>query len=90
MISRLAKGSVTVSELAEPFAISLPAASKHLNVLERAGLLVRTTEGRVRHCTLRAEPLEEASEWIARNRAMWEHSLDALEEYLKSTTGEHE
>lgn len=82
ILARLASGSASVSELARPFDVSLPAISKHLRVLERAGLLVQRREGRTRRCSLRARPLRQASEWIGRYRAFWERQLDALAEFL--------
>lgn len=74
----------TVSELAEPFDMSLPAISKHLTVLERAGLITREREGRVRRCHLEREPLAEAMRWIADYGRFWEQSLDSLERLLTS------
>jgi DNA-binding transcriptional ArsR family regulator len=78
----LAEGDRTVSELAKPFDISLPAISKHLSVLERAGLITREREGRVRRCHLEAEPLAGALEWIAAYGRFWEESFDSLERLL--------
>src|SRR5882724_10839258 len=72
MLSRLVAGSATVSELAEPFAISLAGASKHLRVLEDAGLARRSVDGRVRRCQLIAEPLRDASAWITMYQPFWE------------------
>lgn len=84
MLSRLAaRGEMSVAELAQPFQISPPAISKHLRVLERAGLLTRRREGRVRRCQLRAEPLQEAAEWVATYRKFWESQLDNLADYLE-------
>lgn len=68
-----------MTELARPFPVSLPAISKHLRVLEHAGLLAREKEGRVHHCCLAADPLKQAAEWIAAYRRFWEKRLDALE-----------
>lgn len=82
ILERLATGQASVTELAEPFDMSLPAISKHLGVLERAGLLVREKDGRVRRCTLKAAPMRDAAQWIARYRAFWEDQFDALDEYL--------
>jgi len=84
MLGRLARGEHTVTELARPFTISLPAVSKHLKVLERAGLIERRIEGRVHRCRLRPKPLEDAADWMAGCRAYWEGRLDALEVYLLS------
>jgi DNA-binding transcriptional ArsR family regulator len=72
----------TVGELAKPFDMSLPAISKHLSVLERAGLITREREGRVRRCHLEREPLSDALEWIAEYGRFWEESLDSLERLL--------
>jgi DNA-binding transcriptional ArsR family regulator len=79
---RLAQGEATVTELAEPFEISLPAISRHLRVLEETGLMGRTKDGRVHHCRLLAEPMRDAIEWIARYGRFWELNLDALGEHL--------
>jgi DNA-binding transcriptional ArsR family regulator len=78
----LAEGERSVSELAEPFDVSLPAVSKHLSVLERAGLITREREGRVRRCKLEPEPLAGALEWIAQYGRFWEESFDSLERVL--------
>ena len=78
ILARLAVGEATVGGLAAPFEISRPAISKHLKVLERAGLIHRTRDGRVRRCELEAEPLHKASEWVERYREFWEGRLDAL------------
>lgn len=82
ILARLASGEASVSELAAPFAMSLPAVSKHLKVLERAGLIVRGREAQWRPCRLQARPLKGASEWLQRYRVFWEQSLDRLEGYL--------
>jgi DNA-binding transcriptional ArsR family regulator len=87
ILARLAKGEATVSELAEPFDVSQPAISKHLKVLERAGLISVGREGQRRPRRLVPEPLTEANEWIERHREAWEQSfqrLDALLDELKS------
>ncbi len=84
ILARLAKGEATVGELAAPFEISRPAISKHLRVLERAGLVHRTRDGRLRRCELEAEPMREASAWVERYREFWEDRLDALAEYLET------
>jgi DNA-binding transcriptional ArsR family regulator len=83
ILDRLGQHPYTVSQLAEPFPISLPAISKHLRVLERAGLISREREGRTQVCRLRAEPMRRAAEWLERYRAFWEARLDALEAHLK-------
>ncbi len=84
ILARLALGPSTVMELAEPFEISLPAVSKHLKVLERAGLLAREIDGRVHHCQLMAAPMESAASWMERYREFWERQLDALSGYLNA------
>ncbi len=83
ILARLASGEATVSELAHPFEMSLPAVSKHLGVLEDAGLLMRAKDGRIRRCSLLAEPMREASDWISDYRRFWEDRFDALADYLK-------
>jgi DNA-binding transcriptional ArsR family regulator len=88
MVARLAAdGEASVSELAAPFAMSLPAVTKHLGVLERAGLVAREKRGRVRHCRLLSEPLREASEWTARYGEFWDGRLEALAEHLRARGG---
>lgn len=83
ILSRLHAGSTTVGELAEPFSMSRPAISQHLKVLERAGLIERTTTAQWRTCTLRTEPLDEASAWVERHRADWNERFDLLDEHLR-------
>lgn len=83
IMKRLAKRKRTVTELAEPFEISMAAVSKHLRVLEKAGLVVQEREGRVRRCRLSARPLKDAARWIEHYRRFWEESLDRLEDYLR-------
>ena len=83
ILTRLAEGSATVNELSEPFDMTLPAVSKHLKVLEKAGLIERSREAQWRPCTLRAKPLHEAAEWIESYRKFWEQSFDRLDDYLK-------
>ena len=85
ILARLARGQAMVTELAEPFAMSLPAISKHLRVLESAGLLRREIDGRVHRCRLAANPMKNAAAWIAQYRAFWESQFDALEKYLEAT-----
>jgi DNA-binding transcriptional ArsR family regulator len=89
LLARLAEGEATVGELAEPFAISLQAISKHLKVLERAGLVVRGKDAQWRPCRLESAPLERASEWIEANRKIWNDRLDQLDRHLQhlQTTG---
>ena len=83
ILARLAKSGASVSELAEPFDMSLPAVSKHLKVLERAGLVSRGREAQWRPAALTAGPLKEVDEWVERYRVIWEQRLDRLDEYLK-------
>jgi DNA-binding transcriptional ArsR family regulator len=83
ILARLASGECSVTELAEPFAISMPAVSKHLRVLERAGLIARGREAQWRPCRLRPAPLKDVAEWIERYRATWEQRFDRLEVYLQ-------
>jgi DNA-binding transcriptional ArsR family regulator len=85
ILARLAKGGATVKELAAPFTVSLPAISKHLRVLESAGLLQRKIDGRIHRCTLAADPMKDAASWIEQYRAFWEFQFDALEKYLETT-----
>lgn len=82
ILARLARGESSVTGLAAPFDMSLQAVSKHLNVLEAAGLLARTKTGRIQRCRLRAGPMREAQSWIARYREFWEAQFDALDRYL--------
>jgi len=83
ILARLAAGERSVGELAAPFAMSLPAVSKHLKVLERAGLIARSRNAQWRPCRLAAAPLKDAAEWLERYRRFWEDSFDRLDEYLK-------
>ncbi|MBL0900497.1 MAG: winged helix-turn-helix transcriptional regulator [Reyranella sp.] len=85
ILARLTLGETSVGDLAEPFDMSLPAVSKHLKVLERAGLIERGREAQRRPCRLAAEPLHEVSDWIATYRQFWEQRLDRLEAYLLET-----
>ena len=82
ILRRLAQRRYSVTELAEPFDISLAAVSKHLRVLEKAGLVIQEREGRIRRCRISAKPLKEASRWIERYRRFWEESFDRLDNYL--------
>jgi len=84
ILARLALGEASVTELAEPFAVSQPAISKHLKVLERAGLISRGRDAQRRPRRLDAQPLAEATEWLERYRRFWEDSLDRLGEYLRT------
>jgi DNA-binding transcriptional ArsR family regulator len=83
ILARLITGERTVSELAEPFTMSLPAVSKHLRVLERAGLIARGREAQWRPCRLEATPLKEVADWTEPYRAIWEQRFDRLETYLQ-------
>lgn len=83
ILARLASGETSVTELAEPFAMSLPAVSKHLKVLERAGLIERTRDAQLRPCRIAPAPLKEATDWLEQYRRHWEQSFDRLDSYLK-------
>src|SRR5580658_5304079 len=83
ILARLAASEASVTELAEPFRISLPAVSRHLKVLERAGLIARSRSAQWRPCRLAPEPLKEISEWLDAYRRFWDESLDNLADYLK-------
>jgi len=84
MLTRLGKGSATVTELSQPFKLSAPAISKHIKVLEKAGLITREKEAQWRRCRIEASRLKEANEFIERYRKFWEDSFDRLEIYLKT------
>lgn len=84
ILARLARGEASVNELAEPFDMSQPAISKHLQVLERAGLISRSRDAQRRPCRLEAKPLELASEWLAHYRELWEANFDRLDQLLAS------
>jgi DNA-binding transcriptional ArsR family regulator len=84
IVVRLAEGEASVSELAEPFDVSLPAVIKHLAVLERAGLLEHHKQGRVRRCRLVAEPMRVADDWLGTYRVFWEQRLDSLADHFKT------
>jgi len=88
MLAQLSKGESTVSDLAKPFLkdMSLPAVTKHLKVLEKAGLITKTKEAQYRPCKLNGEGLKEAADWMEEYRQYWEESLDRLDQYLKSIT----
>jgi len=88
IVIRLANGEASVSELAEPFGVSLPAMAKHLRVLEHAGLLDHHKDGRVRHCRLRAAPMRFAEEWLKSYRVFWETRLDSLAKHFESSEEE--
>lgn len=87
ILSRLAGGQASVLELAEPFDISLPAISKHLKVLERAGLIARTRERQSRPAQLQGAPLKEVADWTEHYRRFWEERYDRLDEYLEELQG---
>jgi DNA-binding transcriptional ArsR family regulator len=88
MLARLSKGEANVSELARPFlkSMSLPAVTKHLKVLEKAGLITKTREAQWRPCKLNAPALKDAADWMEQYRQFWEESFDRLEAYLKTVT----
>jgi len=83
ILARLIAGETSVTQLAEPFAISMPAISKHLKVLERAGLIARGREAQWRPCRLQARPLKDAADWIDHYRTFWMESFDRLDDYLQ-------
>ena len=83
ILSRLSRGEATVKQLAEPFDMSLPGISKHLKVLERAGLIARGRDAQWRPCRLQAAPLKEAADWVDQYRRFWEEALDRLDDYLQ-------
>jgi DNA-binding transcriptional ArsR family regulator len=87
ILGRLAVGAASVTELAEPFEMSLPAVSKHLKVLERAGLIARGRERQWRPARLEAEPLKEVAEWTDRYRRFWDESYERLDQYLDELQG---
>jgi len=87
ILARLTSGEASVQELAEPFEMSLPAISKHLKVLERAGLISRGRDAQKRPCRIEAAPLKEATEWMERYRRCWEERFDRLDEYLHEMAG---
>lgn len=83
ILARLATGETSVTELAKPFAMSLPAITKHLKVLQRAGLITRGKQAQWRPCRLEAKPLHDAADWVGQYRIFWEERFDRLDEYLK-------
>jgi DNA-binding transcriptional ArsR family regulator len=83
ILARLASGEASVTELAEPFAMTMPAITKHLKVLEKAGLIRRRREAQWRPCRLEPAPLKEVSDWVTRYRQMWEERLDRLDDFLR-------
>jgi len=90
ILARLANGKLTVTQLAEPLNMTQPAVSKHLKVLERAGLIARTRDAQWRPAKLQAAPLKEAAEWVQQYRQHWEESFDRLDAYLKSIQPEEQ
>ena len=83
IVARLNRGECSVTELGQPFTVSAPAISKHLRVLEKAGLIARRKDGRVHYCRLRAKPLHQAGDWIQAQRRFWEQQFDALGAFLE-------
>lgn len=83
ILARLASGETTVTELAEPFQMSMPAVTKHLKVLEKAGLVERSRDAQRRPVILQAKPLQEAANWISQYKIFWDQRLDRLDDYLK-------
>jgi len=90
ILARLVTGECSVTELAEPFDMSLPGVSKHLRVLERAGLIARTRDAQFRRCHIDAAPLKEVVEWAEHYRDLWEARLDRLDSYLEQLTSKKE
>jgi DNA-binding transcriptional ArsR family regulator len=84
ILARLVLGECSVTELAEPFDMSMPAVSKHLRVLQSAGLIARRHDAQFRHCSIEASPLKEVADWAERYRHIWEGRLDRLDSYLKT------
>ena len=83
ILARLALGEASVTELAEPFQMTLPAVSKHLKVLERAGLITRSSQAQWRYCRLEAAPLKQVAEWVGDYKRFWDESYQRLDEYLE-------
>lgn len=90
ILARLTTGEKTVSDLAEPFDITMPAITKHLKVLEKAGLIERSREAQYRPCRLQPEPLKSIDEWIGQYRKFWEESFDRLDNYLQQLQAKKE
>jgi DNA-binding transcriptional ArsR family regulator len=90
ILTRLASGQASVTELAEPFEMSLPAVSKHLKVLERAGLISRGREAQWRPCRLEPTPLKDVADWVGEYRGLWEERLDRLDDYLREIQGKEQ
>ena len=89
ILATLSGGQASVTELAQPYRMSLPAVMKHLRVLEEAGLVSQAKTGRIRRCRLAVQPLKQASEWLSYYRNFWETQLNALEQYLTQDLGAH-
>jgi DNA-binding transcriptional ArsR family regulator len=87
IVARLAKGETSVKELSRPFKMSAPAVTKHLKVLQNAGLIARSQRAQQRPCRLVPKPLKEATDWMEQYRKLWEERLDRLEDYLKELQG---
>jgi DNA-binding transcriptional ArsR family regulator len=87
ILSRLSRGETSVTELARPFRMTLPAVSKHLKVLERARLIARRRDAQWRHCRIHAAPLKEVATWVESYRRFWEESFDRLDSYLRDLQG---
>jgi len=90
ILARLAKGETTVNELAKPFALSLPAVSKHLKVLQRAGLITQGRQAQWRPCRLEVAPLKEVADWVASYRRCWDTRFDRLDDYLRELQDERQ
>ena len=90
ILARLAQGEATVNELARPFALRLPTISKHLKVLQRAGLITQGRQAQWRPCRLEPGPLKEVADWVATYRRSWEESFDRLDDYLRELQNERE
>jgi DNA-binding transcriptional ArsR family regulator len=88
ILTRLSRGETSVSELAKPFQMTLPAVTKHLKVLQRAGLITQGRRAQWRPCRLEAKPLQEVANWVQQYRRFWEESLDRLEDYLHQLQAE--
>lgn len=84
IISKLAEGEIPIMEIASPFDMSLPAVTKHIRILEEAGLVIRRKQGRVRYCRLNAKPLRAAAKWLAFYQKFWDAKLDSLANFLES------
>jgi len=90
ILARLAEGEATVNELAEPFKMSLPAISKHIKVLERAGLIIQGQKAQYRPCTIDVAPLKEVSDWTQQYRHIWEERFDKMDNYLNQLQNEEQ